>query len=189
VVPPEETRPRRIPAGGDEAGLVDRARTGDHDAFAVLVERHAPLVVGLAYASTLNHADADDVTQETFVAAWRGLARFRGEASFSSWLYEIARSRCADRARRASVRPQLARAADVDALERAAVEGGRAGAALAILAATGRLPLEQRQAVLLRDVQGLSYEEIAALQEVPLGTVRSRIATGRRRIAEEVGEP
>ena len=74
-------------------------------------------------------------------------------------------------------------------MDAAAVDPERRGTALAILAAAAGLSLAQRQAVLMRDVQGLSYEEIAALQGVPVGTVRSRIATGRRTIADEVGEP
>jgi RNA polymerase sigma-70 factor, ECF subfamily len=180
-------KPRREVAPDDERLLVDRARGGDAAAFGSLIERHGQMVLSLAYASTLNRHDADDVAQETFLAAWRSLPGFRGDAAFSTWLYGLARSRCADRARRAAVRPALA----VHANDDTAAAPSRRGrtAALAILAAASRLPLAQRQAVLMRDVQGLSYEEIAELQDVPVGTVRSRIAIGRSAIAAEVGEP
>src|SRR6266508_203979 len=97
----EQTRSRALPSGIDEAALVGDARRGDEAAFACLVERYGPMVLSLAYASTLCRADAEDVAQETFLVAWRGLARFRGDAAFSTWLYGLARSRCADRARRA----------------------------------------------------------------------------------------
>jgi RNA polymerase sigma-70 factor (ECF subfamily) len=172
-----------------ELALVDRARHGDEAAFGQLVERYGHMVLSLAYASTLNRSDAQDVAQEVFVSAWRGLPRFRGDASFSTWLCGLARNRCTDWARRAAVRP------------RAWEDAGDAGAggehpahvfddrktAQAILRAAASLPLAQRQAVLMRDVQGLSYDEIAAAQDVPLGTVRSRIAAARRQIATEVG--
>jgi RNA polymerase sigma-70 factor (ECF subfamily) len=146
------------------------------------------MVLSLAYASTLSRMDAEDVAQETFLVAWRGLARFRGDAAFSTWLYGLARSRCADKARRAGARPQLAAHAEADAIQAAPGDAAGRKTALAILAAAGRLATPQRQAVLMRDVQGLSYDEIAEVQDVPVGTVRSRIAAARRSIADEVGE-
>src|SRR5690348_13486639 len=182
---PEQTRSRAFPSGVGEAELVADARRGDEVAFACLVDRYGPMVLSLAYASTLSRSDAEDVAQETFLVAWRGLARFRGDASFSTWLYGLARSRCADRARRAAVRPRLARHGEAEPIDQTTADPERRKTALAILTAAARLPLPQRQAVMMRDVQGLSYEEIACLQDVPVGTVRSRIATGRRTVAAE----
>ena len=174
--------------GADEAVLVGRAQRGDHDAFAVLVGRYGVMVISVAYASTLNRTDAEDVAQETFVAAWRGLAGFRGDARFSTWLYGLAQSRCVDRARRAAVRPALAAHPDQDGPEWAGESDDARRTAAAILAAAAELPLPHRQAVLMRDVQGLAYEEIATLQDVAVGTVRSRIAVARSLIAKRVGE-
>ena len=158
-----------------------------NDRLSRMFAEHYRRVLMAAYRVGGNMADAEDVAQETFLAAWRGLARFRGDAAFSTWLYGLARSRCADRARRAAVRPRLARHGDGEAIDRSTADPEQRGTAVAILAAAAGLSLAQRQAVLMRDVQGLSYEEIAALQDVPVGTVRSRIATGRRSIADEVG--
>jgi RNA polymerase sigma-70 factor (ECF subfamily) len=173
----------------DEAELVRSARSGDETAFARLVERHGAMVMSLAYASTLSRPDAEDVVQETFLAAWRGLGAFRGDSSFATWLYELARNRCADRARRAAVRPALARHGDDHPDAATSVRGSEVRkVALSVLDAAAELPLAQQQAVLMRDIQGLSYEEIAAIQDVPVGTVRSRIASGRSRIADAVGE-
>jgi RNA polymerase sigma-70 factor (ECF subfamily) len=172
----------------DESAVVDHARAGDEAAFAELVLRYAPMVLSLAFASTGSRLDAEDVVQETFLVAWTALPRFRGDAAFSTWLYGLARTRCADRARRAAVRPRLARYSGGDAAEAASPDPERRKTALAILTAAARLPLPQRQAVLLRDVQGLSYEEVASVQNVSVGTVRSRIAAARQRIADEVGE-
>ena len=171
-----------------DADLVDASRRGEHAAFGRLVERYQTLVCAVSFTATGDRALSEDVAQETFLVAWRGLAQFRGDAAFSTWLYGLARSRCADRARRAAVRPRLARHGEADPVDAAAVDPERRGTALAILAAAAGLSLAQRQAVLMRDVQGLSYEEIAVLQGVPVGTVRSRIAAARRSIADEVGE-
>ena len=188
MAPPETPPTSALRGAENDAALVARARQGDDAAFAVLVARYGAMVMSLTYASTLNESDAEDVAQEAFLAAWRGLPGFRGDASFSTWLYGLARSRCVDRARRAAVRPALAQnpaSADVEAGHGAS--DARA-TATAILAAAATLPLPQRQAVLMRDVQGLSYDEIATLQDVRVGTVRSRIAVGRWLIAQRVGE-
>ena len=184
LTPPSDVRP----IGDAEAAIVERARRGDADAFAVLVDRYGQMILSLAFASTRNPVEAEDLAQETFLVAWRSLPRFRGEAAFSTWLYGLARSRCADHARRVAVRPRLARHTSSVA-ESATFDADGRRAAHAILRVAAALPLDQRQAVLMRDVQGLAYEEIAALQGVPVGTVRSRIAAARRRIADAVGEP
>ncbi len=171
----------------DETAVVDNARARDEGAFAELVVKYAPMVLGIALASTGSRLDAEDVVQETFLVAWLALPQFRGDSAFSTWLYRLARSRCADRARRAAVRPRLARHAGDEAAEAASPDPERRKTALAILAAAAGLPLPQRQAILWRDVQGLSYEEVADRQDVSVGTVRSRIAAARQRIADEVG--
>jgi RNA polymerase sigma-70 factor, ECF subfamily len=172
----------------DEAALVARAQRGGEDAFAALVARYGAMVMSLAYASTLSRSDAEDVTQETFIAAWKGLRHFRGDSRFSTWLYGLARSRCVDRARRAAVRPALALHSDEQRSDWSTHSDDARRTASAIMAAAAALPLPHRQAVLMRDVQGLAYEEIAALQDVPVGTVRSRIAVARSLIANRVGE-
>jgi RNA polymerase sigma-70 factor, ECF subfamily len=166
-----------------ERRLVDDARAGDVDAFARLVERYGPPVHALCVASTLDDGEAEDLVQEVFTAAWRGLARFRGGSAFSTWLFAIARNACVDRARRRRGRPTsvpLEAAGDVAAAE-------PEGRAREVLIAAERLPAPLRRAVLLRDLQGLAYEEIARLEDIPLGTVRSRIAEGRSRLAAELG--
>lgn len=92
----------------DERETVRRAQAGDQVAFAALIDRYAKAVTSLCYASTLNPNDAEELAQDVFLAAWRGLRRFRGDAAFSTWLFSLTRNACVDRARRAAARPRLA---------------------------------------------------------------------------------
>ena len=100
MLPVRRESERRPAALSRERALVEEARRGGEQAFAALVDRYGPMVLGLAFASTLDHEEAKEVAQETFLSAWRGLGGFRHDAAFSTWLYGLARSRCTDRARR-----------------------------------------------------------------------------------------
>ena len=180
---PDASRDRPVLTEAEERRVVTAAQRGDRDAFARLVVRYAPMVMSLAFASTLDAGEAEDVCQETFLVAWRALPQFRQDAQISTWLYRLARSRCIDRARHLAARPASVVFAG---RERASTEA--TPDAMAVLRAAAQLPLEQRQAVLMRDIQGLSYEEIGLAQDVPLGTVRSRIAAGRAAIATALRE-
>ncbi len=172
----------------EERQALDRAQRGDGDAFATLVRRYGQPVLALCYSSALNPSDAEDVAQEIFVAAWRGLRGFRGQSSFSTWLFALARNRCIDWSRRSLVRPQTT-ILDPDAAETCyEVDPASARTTAAIFTAAAELSLPLRQALLLRDVQGLSYEEIATLQDAPVGTVRSRIAAARSAVAKAVSD-
>ena len=177
-------RRRRRPTG-DDPQLGARAQAGDEHAFAELVDRYGGAVISLCYASTLNAAESEDLAQDVFVAAWRGLPRFRGASTFSTWLFALARNACVDQARRRAVRPRLAddRESAADVVDEAPRETARA-----ILSAAAELSLPLRQALLLRDLQGLSYEEIARAQGVPVGTVRSRLSAARAAVVKRVSE-
>lgn len=168
--------------------LLARARNGDQHAFAVLVERYGDMVVSLCFASTLNTADAEELTQDVFLAAWRGLPHFRGDAAFSTWLFRLARNACIDRSRRNATRPRSVAIDDMTGAASPAIDDAARLTAQRIMQLAGTLSVPLREAVLLRDLQGLSYEEIAAMQEVPIGTVRSRIATARSSIATALDE-
>lgn len=165
--------------------LVSRARGGDVAAFTELVRRYETRIWNLAYRLVSNADDAADVAQETFLAAFEGLKRFRAESSFYTWLYRIAVNRAlAHRAARAGRRD--AAAGDGAALETAADGGAgpEASAAArersaAIDTAIRRLPEDFRAVVVLKDVEGLEYEEIAEALGIALGTVKSRLHRGR----------
>lgn len=158
--------------------LVEQTLTGDATAFAALLDRYGPPITSLCYASTLDRAEAEDLTQEIFLLAWRKLGGFRGEAAFSTWLFALARNACIDHSRRQATRPQQPLHSTTPA-EMRAVDDPDSAIVEAILALARTLSVPLRQALLLRDIQGLSYGEIAAIQGVPVGTVRSRIASAR----------
>ena len=137
----------------------------------------------LAYHMLGNRADADEATQEIFLAAWRALPTFRFDARFSTWLYRLGVNVCLDRLRQEGRRRALRNGHGADLLRAArAARGTRVeaeGPGADVRAALARLDPTFRACILLRDLQGLSYQEIAETLELPVGTVRSRIARGR----------
>jgi RNA polymerase sigma factor (sigma-70 family) len=177
----------------DEERWIRAAQQGDVSAFNQLVERYQTLAYNVAYR-TLGHAeDAADATQEGFFSAFRALADFRG-GSFKSWLLRIVVNACYDTRRRAQRRPSTSMDAMVEDYDEAPWPDPHAedpeGTALShealanITAALQQLPEEQRMAIVLVDVQGLSYEEAADVLSCAIGTIRSRLARGRARVRE-----
>jgi RNA polymerase sigma-70 factor, ECF subfamily len=180
--------PPRGPASEHE--LIERARAGDEDAFARLVLAHADRVYGALRRFGLDAGEADDVTQEVFLRAWRGLARFEERARLSTWLYRIAFNEAQRRLSRrepARVEPPLEGEDAISALPEA-TELGPEALALdhefeAILErALAELPTDWRAAVVLRDIEGLSTEEAAAAAGVRQAAFKSRLHRGRMQL-------
>lgn len=174
-----------------DRAAVDDARAGDTGAFETLVLRYQTRIVN--YASALIHdaGAAEDVAQETFVRAWRGLGRFRGESSFKTWLYRIATNVARTQLDRRGRQVRIAdRSLDDEAqpLQAGDVPSPAPDAETTLLAreeidrALAELPDELRLALILRDVEGLDYKEIAGATGAPIGTVESRIFRARRRM-------
>lgn len=172
--------------------LALRHRYGDPAAFEEVYLRHADMVFGLALRMSGDREEAADLAQETFLRVFRHLGRFRGRSSLKTWIYRITvnccRSKLRGRARRRLERPleQLGEVADGRSGPEERTLGHDLGRRLA--AALAELPLVFREAVLLRDVQGLSYGEIGEVLGVRIGTVRSRIARGRERLRDLLEE-
>jgi len=170
--------------------LVERAARGSREAFDELVRRHQRAIVSLARALTRGSADAEDIAQDVFLRAWRGLGRFRGDSTFRTWLHRVAVNVVHSHTGRVGRLRQLLlpRSDSVDAddpIERAPARTDLEAETLlrdAIDRALATLPEELRMAVILRDVQGLDYREIADVLDVPIGTVESRIFRGRQRL-------
>lgn len=173
----------------DEPELIRRARAGDQDAFAELVMLHADRVYGALRRFGLDAADADEVTQEVFLRAWRALAQFEGRARFSTWLYRIAFNEAQRRLSRRTL-PRASAAPESDAPDPVATlpeptESGPEARALAgefertLDAALGELPADWRAAVVLRDIEGLSTHDAAEVAGVSEAAFKSRLHRGR----------
>jgi RNA polymerase sigma-70 factor (ECF subfamily) len=178
------------PAPGDSAEFVSRLKAGDIRAFEELVRTQQHRVYGLALRMLGSPAEAQDVAQEAFLRAHRGLAEFRGDARLSTWLYAIVSRLCLNRLAGSERRlarhgeEALSRLVDArpgpdQALERGELEE-------ALHRAIGELPEERRIVVVLRDVEGLAYEEIAEVLDLPVGTVRSRLHRARLDLKEKL---
>ena len=171
----------------DEKQLVRRAQAGDTEAFATLVARHQQFVYNLAWRTLGNQQEAEDMTQETFVRAWRALPRFRQQAQFRTWLYRIVVNLCYNRL------PKLRR--EFDALgeevmetlptqpfENPAVHVEHNERRAFLHQQINALPEAQRLLIMLRYQQELSYQEIATIVGRPLGTVKTGLFRARLRL-------
>ncbi len=182
-------------AQAQEAAVLRRARLGDLDAFNSLVDLHQRAVYNLCLRMLGSAAVAEDATQEAFLSAYRHIAACKGDR-FRPWMLRIAANACSDELRRRRRRPALSldepRRPDEPPLDPADPAPGpesetlRAEQRRLIAAALLRLPEDQRLAVILCDVQGCSYDEIAEATRTPLGTVKSRIARGREKLRREL---
>ena len=168
---------------------VDAARNGDKQALDNLLRAHYDRLYAVCRRLTGNDADASDACQEALVAIVRALPRFDGRARFGTWAYRIAVNASLDelRRRRRRPRPDDTVADYLDASGDAPDAATTIADRLALDAAIGTLSPEFRAAVVLRDVAGLDYAEIAEALNIPPGTVRSRIARGRAALAEALG--
>jgi RNA polymerase sigma-70 factor (ECF subfamily) len=168
---------------GDDADLLDRLRAGDPRAFEDLVRRYQHRVFGVALRMLQSPAEAEDIAQDVFLRVHRAIGTFRGDAKLSTWLYGITSNLCLNRLTSAS---RTRTRHDEDAVMRAPSDAPDATAAMerseveaALHQAITELPDERRIVVVLRDLEGLSYEEIAEALDLEVGTVRSRLHRAR----------
>jgi len=176
----------------DDATLVRGACEGDSLAFDELVRRYREKVIRLVSSTLGYHADVEDIAQDIFVKVYLSLARFRGDASFSTYLYTVTVNRCRDEMRRSKIRrffsldewmgkgdgrhPSGENEQSIDNDERW----------LAVRKAMARLPRHTQMLLHLREVEELSYKELAEIFEVEVGTIKSRLARGRDRLRDEL---
>src|SRR5215831_6780305 len=186
----------------DDRTLLTRAQGGDISAFEELVARHEEKVYGLALRMTRSEADAAEIAQDTFLSAYQHLAEFRGEAAFGSWVHRIAANNALMRLRRQKVvdmvsddelagpefteRGSLADAPESDWSKRADDKIIEDELGRAIQAATDALPEGYREVFLLKDVEGLSYEEISEMVGISIPAVKSRLHRARLALREAI---
>ena len=178
-----------------DGALIEASRRGDREAFRGLVERYFRRVLAVATGMLRNREDAQDVAQEIFIKAYRNLGSFKGNAAFYTWLYRIAVNVCIDFQRREG--------RSVPIVDRSGASGGEASGAevsddrpdadpfervksqeigMSVRAALDELTPEHRAVILLREVEGLSYEEISHVMQCAKGTVMSRLHYARKRL-------
>lgn len=184
--------------------LVERFKSGDESAFREMMERYWGRIYGLVNQMLRNQQDAEEVTQDAFVRAHRGLTNFRGDSAFSTWLYQIATNLARNRywywfrrkrdktvsfdqplgdddgATMAEIFPSEIQSPDEVAVTQEFTER--------IATCMGRLGDRHREILVLRNVQDHSYEEIAQILKISVGTVKSRIARAREALRKEMGE-
>jgi len=174
--------------------IVRRAQAGDHDAFRMLVERYQGRAFGLALRVLRNEEQAKDAVQDAFLKAYRSLDRFEGRAGFYTWLYRIVMNQCLDRKRRDKSDREVEWNDEIlDSSESAAAPAGleapdvaieRSEIRQAVARAIDALPEDARRTIQLREIDGLSYKEIAEAMGIPKGTVMSRLHYARQRLRE-----
>ncbi|MDX7646213.1 RNA polymerase sigma factor RpoE [Aeromonas caviae] len=177
--------------------LVERVQRGDKNAFNLLVRKYQHKVVNLVARYVNNPGDVPDVAQEAFIKAYRALPTFRGESAFYTWLYRIAVNTAKNYLTSQGRRPP---SSDVEADEAEYYGGGEALQEVAtpenlaltdeikrtVFTAIEALPEDLRTAITLREMEGLSYEDIAEIMDCPVGTVRSRIFRAREAIDKKL---
>jgi RNA polymerase sigma-70 factor (ECF subfamily) len=186
-----------------ETQFIEKLKRGDAAAFETLVNERSGEIFGLLYRLTENVEEARDLTQETFLRAFQSIAHFRGESDLRTWIYRIAINQARNRWRWWRRRRREA-TVSIDAPE---IGGGRLGLVATLKANTVRDPEQNtllsereqalkkalsslkrvyREAVILRDIEGFAYEEIAATLEISVGTVKSRLARGRQELRRKL---
>lgn len=170
----------------DDGALVLAAQAGDRLAFEALVRRHTPALYRLCLRLLGQPADAEDAVQEVWVRAWRNLPGFRAEAAVGTWLYRMAVNQCVSRQRAA--RPMVPLDEDTPSTGSVAGAAERSAAAHAVRAAVLALPGDQRSALVLREFEGRSYDEIATMLGISLSAVKSRLHRARLELARMLRE-
>ena len=172
-----------------DAALARAARLGDTDAFAAIVDRHGPVMRRYARFILGNDDDASDATQEALVSAWRSLDGFRGESTLRTWLFTLVSRRAADLQRKRKPTPLEDEALElhIESVPDVTLAGAMESEMLtALRAALQELPLLQRACWLLREIEGLSYDEIATALSITPASVRGLLHRSREALARRM---
>ncbi len=179
----------------NERKLIARATSGDPTAFNCLMQQHEGRMYAVALRMCANREDAQDCLQEAMLRIYRAISGFKGESSFATWVYRITMNTCLDELRKRKNRQNTSLDSlldmgwspsdDTNSPERQAI---RSESQRALREAIRQLPEDMRSAIVLRDIEGMSYEEIANALNINIGTIKSRISRGREKLREKLKE-
>lgn len=177
----------------DEKQLIQRAASGDPTAFNYLMEQHERRMYAVALRMCANREDAQDCLQEAMLRVFRAIKSFKGESSFATWTYRITMNTCLDELRRKKNRQNTSLDSLLD-LGWSPVDEGESPERHAmrtqmrelLVRAIAELPDDMRTAVVLRDIEGYSYDEIASMLTINVGTIKSRISRGREKLRDKL---
>lgn len=178
----------------DEKDLVDRCRKGDDDAWRDLVDRFGPRVYAIAYHFTMKREDAEELSQEIFLKLFENLHRYDGGFPLVAWVLSVSRNLCIDRYRRRKREKSFRFVSDEAVTALLKAEDDPANAALRkertqmLFSALADIPEDLAEILILRDLNGLAYEEIGKALELPDGTVKSRLFRARTEVARKIRE-
>jgi RNA polymerase sigma-70 factor (ECF subfamily) len=188
-----------FPVRGEEASILAELKSGSEEAYAWLIDRFHQPVYGLVYRMLNDSADAADTTQEVFLKVFRGMRRFNGEASLKTWIYRIAIHEASNHRRwwfrhkgretsmeQDATRTSALREAMVDRSSSPFDNAAQQEARDKVESELRLVPEPYRTTVILRDIEGLSYEEIAEILQISLGTVKSRLMRGREALKKRL---
>jgi RNA polymerase sigma-70 factor (ECF subfamily) len=181
------------PSEQDDAQLVKASQHGDQEAFAFLVQRHQRLVFNMVLRMLQDYEEASEITQEAFLAAWRGLSSFRGEARFATWLYRIAYNRALKQLERRKREQSLQAAIEAEQILEMVNKQQRVEDILELRAQQAmvreqieKLPARYRSVLILRHLQEMTYEEMADILSIPIGTIKTHLFRARHLLRERL---
>ena len=174
----------QISSFDDDYSIIRQFIDGDKSAFQILVKRHKEKVRNIIYITMNNSALVDDIAQEVFITVYKNLKHFRFESQFTTWLYRITVNRCKDYLRRINVRKIFSPIDDNFEAAEYSLPIESKDISRIVMDAISKLPVKLRMPLILKDIEGFSYEEISKSLNCELGTVKSRIFRGREKLKE-----
>jgi len=168
----------------DDYAIIRQFIDGDKSAFQILVKRHKEKVRNIVYITMNNSSLVDDIAQEVFITVYRNLKNFRFESQFTTWLYRITVNRCKDYLRKINVRKIFSPLEDGYDVSDSSISTEENDVSKLVMDAISKLPTKLRMPLILKDIEGFSYQEISETLKCEMGTVKSRIFRGREKLKE-----
>ncbi|MDZ7623561.1 MAG: sigma-70 family RNA polymerase sigma factor [Ignavibacteriaceae bacterium] len=168
----------------DDYSIIRQFVDGDKSAFQILVKRHKEKVRNIIYITMNNSALVDDIAQDVFITVYRNLKHFRFESQFTTWLYRITVNRCKDYLRKMNVRKIFFPIEEGSEVSEYSSPVENNDISRIVMDAISKLPVKLRMPLILKDIEGFSYQEISETLKCEMGTVKSRIFRGREKLKE-----